>query len=87
VDELHDTSAKLMGAALKQNTHRTYSSAQNRFLKFCDAYNQVAMPVNEDTLVLYVSYLFERRFGGILNQSILVGCKEPAHIYWPSLPY
>ena len=69
VDDLHDTSAKLMGAALKQNTHRTYSSAQNRFLKFCDTYNQVAMPVSEDTIVLYVIYLFEE---GLVGASIRV---------------
>ena len=49
----------LMDAALKQNTKRTYTSAQTRFLNFCELYNLTSMPCTEDTLILYISYLFE----------------------------
>ena len=53
VTELGATSSLLMNAALKLNTRRTYTSAQSRFLKFCAMYKLVAMPVTEDTLLLY----------------------------------
>jgi hypothetical protein len=49
----------LMEAALKGNTKRTYTSAQTRFLKFCELYSLSSMPVTEETLILYISYLFE----------------------------
>ena len=69
VHDLGATSEMLMNAALKQNKKRTYSSAQSRFIKFCDMYKQVVMPVTEDTLLLYVSYLFEE---GLVGSSIRV---------------
>jgi integrase len=48
-----------MDAALKPTTTKTYTSAQSRFLSFCSIYNQVPLPVTEDILLLYISYLFE----------------------------
>ena len=74
-----------MNAALKQNTKRTYSSAQNRFLKFCENFNLVAMPVCEETLLLYVSYLFE---AGLVGSSIRVylSAVRSLHIF-AGLPY
>ena len=58
-----------MSAALKDNTKRTYSSAQKRYLNFCEHYHRVPMPASEDTLLLYVSFLFEE---GLTGTSIRV---------------
>jgi hypothetical protein len=49
-----------MESALKSNTHKTYSSAQTRFLNFCSQYSLSPMPVSEDVLLLYISFLFEQ---------------------------
>jgi site-specific recombinase XerD len=54
----------LMQAALKTNTKKTYSSAQNRFINFCELYHFSIMPVSENTLLLYISYLFEQGLSG-----------------------
>ena len=54
----------LMNAALRDNTKRTYTSAQNRFLNFCKHYKLLPLPVSEDTLLLYVSFLFEEGLSG-----------------------
>jgi hypothetical protein len=59
VSDLGATGAMLMDAAHKLNTKRTYTSAQTRFLNFCELYKLNAMPCTEDTLILYVSFLFE----------------------------
>ena len=64
VGELKETSDTLMAAALKPNTKRTYSSAQNKFLNFCLSYNLVSMPATEDTLLLYVAFLFDSNLKG-----------------------
>ena len=53
-----------MQAALKNNTKKTYSSAQTRYVKFCELYNFPIMPVSEDTLLLYIGYLFEQGLSG-----------------------
>jgi hypothetical protein len=54
----------LMNAALRDNTKRTYTSAQNRFINFCKHYKLLPLPVSEDTLLLYVSFLFEEGLSG-----------------------
>jgi hypothetical protein len=54
----------LMDAAYKTNTKRTYSSAQKRYLDFCLKFKLISMPVTEDTLLLYVSFLFEQGLSG-----------------------
>jgi integrase len=59
VSDLEATSAILMDAALKPTTTKTYTSAQSRFLSFCSIYAQIPLPVTEDTLLLYISFLFE----------------------------
>jgi hypothetical protein len=64
LEDLGATSDLLMNAALRQNTKRTYTSAQSRFIRFCEHYNQVVMPVSEDTLLLYVGFLFEEGLAG-----------------------
>jgi hypothetical protein len=53
-----------MSAALKPNTKRTYSAVQNRFLNLCSNYNLVPMPATEETLLLYVAFLFDCNLKG-----------------------
>ena len=70
----------LMAAALKPNTKRTYTSAQNRYIKFCESYNIVVMPTTEDNLLLYVAFLFD---SGLKGSSIKVylSAVRSMHIY------
>ena len=62
--ELRETSDMLMSSALKINTHKTYSSAQNKYLNFCSAYDIVPLPATEETLLLYVAFLFDLKLKG-----------------------
>ena len=64
VVDLGATSVMLMGAALKSNTKQTYSSAQSRYLNFCEKFELVSLPCTEDTLLLYVGFLFEEGLSG-----------------------
>jgi hypothetical protein len=89
VGELASTSAMLMDAAFKSNTKRTYSSAQNRFMSFCTKFKLIQMPVSEDTLLLYVSFLFEEGLSGstirvylsaVRSLHILAGSQYPANL-------
>jgi hypothetical protein len=54
----------LLDHALRPNTKRTYSSAQNRFLRFCLLYDFEPCPVTEDVLLYYISYLFKDHLKG-----------------------
>jgi hypothetical protein len=69
VVDLGATSQMLMDAALKNNTKRTYNSAQNKYVSFCNLYKLAIMPASEETLLLYVSFLFEQ---GLTGASIRV---------------
>jgi hypothetical protein len=64
VTDLGATSNMLMDEALKTNTKRTYSSAQTRFLNFCVKFALLPMPVTEETLLLYIAFLFEEGLSG-----------------------
>jgi site-specific recombinase XerD len=59
----------LMAAALNPNTQRTYTSAQNRYINFCSAFNLPVMPATEDNLLLYIAHLFD---AGLKGSSIRV---------------
>ena len=78
--ELGATSDFLMEAALKPNTRKTYTSAQTRFLTFCSIYRFSPIPVTEDTLLLYISYLYEE---GLSASSIRVylAAVRSLHVY------
>ena len=70
----------LMAAALKPSTHRTYSSAQNKYLNFCQFYNLVALPASEDTLLLYVAFLYDLKLkGGTIR--VYLAAVRSLHIY------
>jgi hypothetical protein len=85
VAELKETASVLMSAALKPNTHRTYSSAQNKYLNFCAAYNLEALPASEDTLLLYVAFLFDLKLKGTSIRVYLAAVRS-LHIY-SGVPY
>jgi hypothetical protein len=61
-----------MAATLKPNTKITYSSAQNKYVNFCEIYNLPVIPATEDNLLLYVAYLFE---DGLKESSIKFTCQ------------
>ena len=67
--DLGSTLQSLLSNALKPNTHRTYSNAQNRYLNFCTIYDRVACPSSEETLLFFISYLFK---DGLKGSSIRV---------------
>jgi hypothetical protein len=62
VDELAVTSGFLMSSALKPSTKKTYTCAQQKYLIFCGIYKFEPTPVSEETLLLYVAYLFDLGF-------------------------
>ena len=46
---------------LATSTQRTYKSAQDRFLQFCQARGFPPIPVSQSLLCMYVSYLAEQK--------------------------
>lgn len=48
---------QLVNAGLRYNTHRTYSSAQQQYLRFCNQFSIVPLPANECTLLRYIAHL------------------------------
>jgi hypothetical protein len=70
----------LMSAALKPTTQKTYSCAQRKFLEFCKIYKFIPTPVSENTLLLYVAYLFESGFKGPSIRVYLAAVRS-MHIY------
>jgi hypothetical protein len=47
----------LVLAGFRPNTRKTYSSAQNQFIHFCNNYGRIFMPCDVDTILMYISYL------------------------------
>ena len=80
VHDLGATSEFLMSAALKPSTRKTYTCAQNKFLEFCKQYSLVSLPVTEETLLLYVAFLFEDGFKGTSIRVYLSAIRS-LHIY------
>jgi hypothetical protein len=79
VSELGATSAILMDSTLKQNTKRTYTSAQTRFMNFCELYSLSPMPVSEESLLLYISYLFEE--GLTASITVYLSAVRSLHVF------
>jgi hypothetical protein len=86
--DLGGTLTLLFDNSLKMSTKKTYTSAQNRFLRFCNEYNFIAYPVSETTLLYYISYLFKEGLKGnsirvylsaIRNLNIMHDCPPPVH--------
>ena len=62
--ELQATSVMLVKSGLRVRTRRTYSSAQKSYLEFCDQFNVLSLPCTEDTILLYLSYLYKKGYTG-----------------------
>ena len=63
-----------------------YSSAQNKYIRFCDTYAQLPVPANERTLLLFVAHLYECKLkistvktylSGVRSLHILQGFSSP----------
>jgi len=84
-EELDVTSAKLIKHALKDSTRATYNCSQRKFLQFCYDYGFEALPVEEDTLIGFVSHLHNRGLKGSSIQVYLAAVKS-LHTH-TGLPY
>lgn len=69
----------LLTMGIRENTSRTYSSAQRDFLKFCHEFHLLPLPASEQTLLLYIAYTQARaesrgnaRIGSIKASSLHV---------------
>ena len=80
VADLGETSSMLMSAGLKPNTHRTYNSAQQRYLSFCEHYQLVGLPATEDVLLLYVAFLYDQGLKGSSIRVYLAAVRS-LHVY------
>ena len=63
------TVEKLYHCSLKDNTKKTYSSAQRQYLSFCESKGLKPLPTNEEVLLLFIAFLHEKKLKG---QSIKV---------------
>ena len=50
----------IMKDGIRDSTKQTYKSAQRDYIKFCQLYNLVSLPTCEKTLMMYVTYLYQR---------------------------
>ena len=57
VTDLKQQAAELVRNGIRGTTKSTYSTAQKRFLKFCDDYELSPIPCSHQTILLYVTYL------------------------------
>ena len=68
-DRLEDTTRLLIHTALRESTHKTYGSAQRKYQNFCIDLRLAPLPASNETLIKFVSYLFDQ---GIKGSSIKV---------------
>ena len=61
IADLQCTVNLLMAKSLRENTRKTYTSAQNRYIHFCQLYGQTPMPATEQVLLLYIAYLYDQK--------------------------
>lgn len=55
--ELMQGARALVVAGLRPNTQRAYTCAQKQFLNFCMHYDRIQIPCDENTILMYISYL------------------------------
>jgi hypothetical protein len=54
----------LVGEGLRGNTHKTYTSAQRKYLNFCIEFNLRSLPATDTVLIQYVAFLFNKGLKG-----------------------
>ena len=64
---MEGTVQKLFDCGIAPSTSRVYRSAKNRYLSFCAQYQLSAIPLNENTLCLYIAFL---HLQGVKHQSV-----------------
>ena len=57
ISDLEKRAAAYFQKGLADSSHRTYRSGENRYLRFCQLYDCAPLPVSEDSLCKFVSYL------------------------------
>ena len=67
IHQLDDTLRRYFAAALASSTHKTYASAERRYLNFCKDFNLSPLPVAESTLCYFVACLGQQ---GLAHSSI-----------------
>jgi hypothetical protein len=55
--DLHQHARHLVVQGIRSSTARTYSSAQRRFMDFCNMYDLHPLPCTEDVALLYIAHL------------------------------
>jgi hypothetical protein len=66
---LEQPAEHLVRSALRDTTHKTYSSAQRKFIEFCNTYGYQAIPASDYTLTQYIASLHSQ---GLKGSSIRV---------------
>ena len=62
--ELWPTVEGLLSDAWRSSTKKSYSSAQRRYLLFCDIYDTVPLPASEENILLFIAYLHNQNIKG-----------------------
>ena len=57
ISALEKRFAEYFQKGLADSSHRTYRSCENRYLWFCQLYDCTPLPVSEDTLCKFATYL------------------------------
>ena len=73
---LDQTVQKYYSAALTASTHKTYRSAENRYLKFCDTFKINPLPVTEPILCYYVACLGQEGLSAATIKTYLSGVRQ-----------
>jgi site-specific recombinase XerD len=51
-----------MHDGIRDNTKRTYKAAVKDYIKYCQEYNLETLPASQETLMVYATYLYRRKF-------------------------
>lgn len=77
---------RLINTAHRESTSKVYQTAQRSYLMFCNRYKITPLPLNEDSLLKYVSYLSLQKlshstirvyYSGIKSYAIVMGFGLP----------
>ena len=72
ISDLEKRAAAYFQKGLADSSHRTYRSGENHYLRFCQLYDCTPLPVSEDSLCKFVTYL-----GGVgLKHRTMKTCHE-----------
>ena len=90
VPELDQRARTLVAKGHSMNTDRTYSSAQRRYIQFCDIHGLVTCPASEQTLLWFVTHLhytgvplarsIRVYLAAVRSLHIRTGFSEPPHL-------